>query len=71
MMQLGCDGVFVGSGIFKSENPSRRAAAVVQAVTFYEDPVKLEEISENLGAAMTGINMEEIPREQHMADRGW
>ena len=40
-------------------------------MTFYEDPVKLEEISENLGAAMTGINMEEIPREQHMADRGW
>lgn len=71
MMHLGCDGVFVGSGIFKSGNPAKRAAAIVEAVTYYEDPLRLEKISENLGEAMTGINMDDIPKEQRMADRGW
>ena len=60
MMQLGAEGVFVGSGIFKSGNPAKRAAAIVQAVTHYNDPYKLAELSEDLGEAMVGINPEEI-----------
>eukprot|EP00045_Choanoeca_perplexa_P005749 m.48182 g.48182 ORF g.48182 m.48182 type:complete len:307 (-) comp13274_c0_seq1:111-1031(-) len=60
MMQLGCDGVFVGSGIFKSGNPAKRAQAVVQAVTHYEDPKTIAEVSENLGEAMVGINCDEL-----------
>jgi len=60
MMQLGAEGVFVGSGIFKSGNPARRAAAIVKAVTNYNDPQVLAEVSENLGEAMVGINEEEI-----------
>merc|ERR1719194_151010 len=57
MMQLGMDGVFVGSGIFKSANPEARAAAIVKAVTHYKDPKVLAEVSEDIGEAMTGINM--------------
>ncbi len=68
MMQLGAEGVFVGSGIFKSGNPAKRAAAIVQAVTNYKDPVKLAELSEDLGPAMVGINEEEI--KVLMAERG-
>ena len=68
MMQLGAEGVFVGSGIFKSGNPAKRAAAIVQAVTNYNDPVKLAELSEDLGEAMVGINEQEI--ELLMAERG-
>ena len=68
MMQLGAEGVFVGSGIFKSGNPAKRAAAVVQAVTNYNDPDKLAELSEDLGEAMVGINEQEI--NLLMADRG-
>ena len=68
MMQLGAEGVFVGSGIFKSGNPAKRAAAIVQAVTNYNDPKKLAEISEDLGEAMVGINEQEI--ELLMAERG-
>ena len=68
MMQLGADGVFVGSGIFKSGNPAKRAAAIVQAVTNYNDPKKLAELSEDLGPAMVGINEEEI--KVLMAERG-
>ena len=68
MMQLGAEGVFVGSGIFKSGNPAKRAAAIVQAVTNYKDPVKLAELSEDLGEAMVGINEQEI--ELLMAERG-
>lgn len=68
MMQLGAEGVFVGSGIFKSGNPSKRAAAIVQAVTNYNDPNKLAELSEDLGEAMVGINEQEI--ELLMAERG-
>ena len=60
MMQLGAEGVFVGSGIFKSGNPAKRAAAIVQAVTHYNDPYKLAELSEDLGEAMVGINPEVI-----------
>ena len=68
MMQLGAEGVFVGSGIFKSGNPAKRAAAIVQAVTNYNDPKKLAELSEDLGPAMVGINEEEI--KVLMAERG-
>lgn len=60
MMQLGAEGVFVGSGIFKSGSPEKRAAAIVQAVTNYQDPYKLAELSEDLGEAMVGINADEI-----------
>ena len=68
MMQLGAEGVFVGSGIFKSGDPARRAAAIVEAVTNYNDPKKLAELSEDLGPAMVGINEEEI--KVLMAERG-
>lgn len=71
MMQLGVDGVFVGSGIFKSGDPQKRAKAIVEATTFYNDPEKLAKISENLGEAMVGIEIDTIPREQQMAKRGW
>lgn len=59
-MQLGVDGVFVGSGIFKSSNPEKRAAAIVQAVIHYKDPKVLAEVSENLGEPMTGINCDNL-----------
>lgn len=68
MMQLGAEGVFVGSGIFKSGDPAKRAAAIVQAVTNYNDPKKLAELSEDLGEAMVGINEQEI--QLLMAERG-
>ena len=68
MMQLGAEGVFVGSGIFKSGNPRKRAAAIVQAVTNYKDAKLLAELSEDLGEAMVGINEHEI--ELLMAERG-
>lgn len=71
MMQLGVDGVFVGSGIFKSSDPQKRAKAIVEATTFYNDPEKLAKISENLGEAMVGIEIDTIPQEQQMAKRGW
>lgn len=69
MMQLGCDGVFVGSGIFKSDNPEKRARAIVLATTYYNDPEKLAEVSTDLGAAISGISAEEI--ETQYAKRGW
>merc|ERR1719389_334223 len=59
-MQLGVDGVFVGSGVFKSSNPEKRARAIVQAVTHFRDPKILAEVSEDLGEAMTGINMDDL-----------
>ena len=68
MMQLGAEGVFVGSGIFKSGNPEKRAAAIVKAVTNYTDAKMLAELSEDLGEAMVGINEQEI--ELLMAERG-
>ena len=67
-MQLGAEGVFVGSGIFKSGNPAKRAAAIVQAVTNYQDASLIAALSENLGEAMVGINAQEI--ELLMAERG-
>ena len=69
MMQLGCDGVFVGSGIFKSGDPAKRARAIVEAVTHYNNPKKLAEISENLGEAMVGIEIDML--EVKLAERGW
>ncbi|KAI9488098.1 pyridoxine biosynthesis protein pyroA [Zychaea mexicana] len=71
MMQLGCDGVFVGSGIFKSGDPAKRARAIVQAVTHYNDAKVLAEVSENLGEAMVGINLDELSEDQRLAKRGW
>ncbi len=71
MMHLGMDGVFVGSGIFKSGDPSRRARAIVRAVTHYNDPEILAEVSEDLGEPMVGINLDELGEEERMARRGW
>ncbi len=71
MMQLGVDGVFVGSGIFKSENPARRAAAIVQATTHYRDAAIIAQASRGLGEAMTGQDIRQIPAEELLAVRGW
>jgi pyridoxal 5'-phosphate synthase pdxS subunit len=71
MMALGADGAFVGSGIFKSGDPARRARAIVQAVTHYNDPAILAEVSKNLGAAMVGINVSTLPQEELLSVRGW
>lgn len=71
MMQLGSEGVFVGSGIFKSGNPEKRAAAIVKATTYYDDPAVLAEVSEDLGQAMSGLDLREIPERERYADRGW
>ncbi len=71
MMQLGNDGVFVGSGIFKSGNPKQRAKAIVEAVAHYDDPSVIAEVSKNLGEAMVGIEIESIPAEQRLQERGW
>lgn len=71
MMQLGVDGVFVGSGIFKSGDPARRARAIVRATTHYNEPEVLAEVSRGLGEAMVGIEISKIPAEQLMAQRGW
>jgi pyridoxal 5'-phosphate synthase pdxS subunit len=71
MMQLGVDGVFVGSGIFKSGNPSQRAKAIVKAVTHYKDPHILAEVSKGLGEAMVGIGVTELPEGARLAGRGW
>ncbi|MDR7161038.1 pyridoxal 5'-phosphate synthase lyase subunit PdxS [Arthrobacter sp. BE255] len=71
MMQLGADGVFVGSGIFKSGNPAQRAAAVVRATAYYDDPDVIAKASRGLGEAMVGINVDEIPQPHRLAGRGW
>src|SRR5256886_1957713 len=71
MMQLGAEGVFVGSGIFKSGDPARRAAAIVKATTFHDDPDVIAKVSRGLGEAMVGINLDALPPEQHYASRGW
>ncbi len=71
MMQLGVDGLFVGSGIFKSGDPAKRAEAIVKAATHYNDPGILAEISKNLGEAMVGINVSTMPEEDKLAGRGW
>jgi len=71
MMQLGMEGVFVGSGIFKSGDPRKRAKAIVRAVTHYNDPHILAEVSEDLGEPMVGINLDFLPEEEKLAKRGW
>ena len=71
MMQLGVDGVFVGSGIFKSGDPAKRAEAIVKAVTHYDDPYILAEVSRNLGDPMVGRQVSAIPEAELIADRGW
>ena len=71
MMQLGCDGVFVGSGIFKSGDPSKRAKAIVEATTHFDNPEILARVSRNLGEAMVGINISDIPESERMQERGW
>lgn len=71
MMQLGADGVFVGSGIFKSGNPAQRAAAIVKATTFFDDPAVLAQVSRSLGEAMVGISVADIPAPHRLAERGW
>jgi pyridoxal 5'-phosphate synthase pdxS subunit len=71
MMQLGAEGVFVGSGIFKSSNPEVRARAIVRATTHYQDPAIIAEVSKNLGEAMTGLDIKQIPPDELLAKRGW
>jgi len=71
MMQLGADGVFVGSGIFKSSNPEAMAKAIVKATTHFRDAKIIAEVSKNLGEAMPGLDIKEIPTEQLLASRGW
>ena len=71
MRQLGAEGVFVGSGIFKSGDPAQRAAAIVKATTFYDDPDVLAKVSRGLGEPMVGINVEEIAASHRLAERGW
>ena len=71
MMQLGSDGVFVGSGIFKSKNPEKMARAIVEAIAHYNSAEVIVEVSKNLGDAMIGIEIENIPKEQRLQERGW
>jgi pyridoxal 5'-phosphate synthase pdxS subunit len=71
MMQLGCDGVFVGSGIFKSGDPASRARAIVKATAYYNDPIKVMEASKGLGEPMVGIGISTMKEEEKMAGRGW
>ncbi len=71
MMQLGCDGVFVGSGIFKSSDPAKRAAAIVKATTYYNDPLVIAEVSEELGTAMDSLDVRELSGNSLLASRGW
>lgn len=71
MMQLGCDGVFVGSGIFKSKDPAARAKAIVAATTHYKDPEILADVSRGLGEAMPGLDVNQIPDSERMQERGW
>ena len=71
MMQLGAEGVFVGSAIFKSSDPVARAHAIVKATTHYQDPVILAEVSKGLGAAMPGLDIKAIPQQELLSPRGW
>jgi pyridoxal 5'-phosphate synthase pdxS subunit len=71
MMQLGCDGVFVGSGIFNSGDPKRRAEAIVKATTYYDNPKIIAEVSEDLVEAMSGVSSKELSENEQMANRGW
>jgi pyridoxal 5'-phosphate synthase pdxS subunit len=71
MMQLGAEGVFVGSGIFKSSDPATRAQAIVKATTHYQDPAIVAEVSKGLGAAMSGLDIKAIPQQELLSPRGW
>jgi pyridoxal 5'-phosphate synthase pdxS subunit len=71
MMQLGVDGVFVGSGVFKSGDPAKRAVSIVKAVTHYQDASILAEISKDLGEPMVGLNVSQMPEAEKLAGRGW
>lgn len=71
MMQMGAEGVFVGSGIFKSGDPAKRAAAIVRATAQFDDPAVIAEVSRGLGEAMVGINVEDVPAPHRLAERGW
>jgi pyridoxal 5'-phosphate synthase pdxS subunit len=71
MMRLGCDGVFVGSGIFKSNDPADRAKAIVDATTHFRDPARLVEASRGLGEAMKGLEIGKIPEKELLQTRGW
>ena len=71
MMQLGAEGVFVGSGIFKSSNPAARAQAIVKATTHYNDPTIIAEVSKGLGSAMPGLDIKAIPSQELLSPRGW
>jgi pyridoxal 5'-phosphate synthase pdxS subunit len=71
MMQLGAEGVFVGSGVFKSSDPANRAQAIVKATTHYQDPAILAEVSKGLGAAMPGLDIKAIPQQELLSPRGW
>jgi len=71
MMQLGAEGVFVGSGIFKSGDPAKRAEAIVKATTFFDDPKVIADVSRGLGEAMVGINCDTLPEAERYANRGW
>jgi pyridoxal 5'-phosphate synthase pdxS subunit len=70
-MQLGADGVFVGSGIFKSAEPAKRAEAIVKATTFHDDPDVIAKVSRGLGEPMAGLNLDTLPPDQRLAGRGW
>ena len=71
MMQLGCDGVFVGSGIFKSDDPAARARAIVEATTYYQDPSIVAKVSRGIGAAMPGLEIDRLAPEERLQTRGW
>ena len=71
MMQLGAEGVFVGSGVFKSSDPESMARAIVKAVTHFNDPAIIAEVSKSLGAAMPGLEIKSIPEDSLLASRGW
>ena len=71
MMQLGAESIFVGSGIFMSEDPASRAHAIVEAVTYFDNPTKLADISAGLKKAMKGLDIAEIPEGQKLQERGW
>ncbi|MDO4630903.1 MAG: pyridoxal 5'-phosphate synthase lyase subunit PdxS [Corynebacterium sp.] len=71
VLQIGAEGVFVGSGIFKSENPQKRAEAIVEAAKHYDDPAVIARVSRNLGEAMVGINVSDLPAPHRLAERGW
>ena len=71
MMQLGADGVFVGSGIFKASKPEPVAKAIVKATTHFQDPEIIAEVSKNLGKAIKGLDIKQIPTEELLAPRGW